>query len=796
MFSLCLTVAATSAALPELRPVGKGLVTADGKVVTLRGVNLGNWLLLEPWMFGLDQSDAPGGFPDQATILSVLTDRFGPERTHELMEVYRANWITPRDMAVIRSFGFNTVRLPFHYSLLEDDAQPMTLREDAFKWLDHAVAMADDAGLYMILDLHGVPGGQSIDAPTGQVDQNRLWTDRLAQERTIWLWSQLAERYRDHPTVVAYDVVNEPFGDFKTDISPIMADLFGRLHDAIRAVDAHTLIYAPGTLQGIAFYGDPSDRGWSNVGFTEHAYPGLFGWGETSLHGHARFLKQSVAGKTREIDAMGVPYLVGEFNVVFDHVGGPDLMREYFDTYNGQGWGATMWSYKIVKPTPGIEDSNWYMVSNDVSFDMNDLRTVDEAVLRERFESLGTMPLAVDEALREALTETEPGRVPLPELDVVFEAPDQTVPGWVIRDIGGATPGGLAVMDDGRWSVWGGGTDIFAARDDFRFIHAPASADAALWTRLDEMDATDRYAKAGLMLREDASPDAPHALLHALPDGRVVFAQRRERGGLTEEQTLAISGFPVGLGLERDGDEIVLHYTDAEGQWRSTHRPGPAFEEGSVGLAVLAHDQSVLCRAVFAAPSFDDRPLVQRLSTDIATDNLAQNPSFETVEHAQTAPDRAKHWNRWGHWINRQEGWTPIRSDETILAYHHWRIESADNSGVWQDVTGLTPGQTYELEVFGNLDPGQAGGRAPASVELRLETPRPDGTVLTLATRGYPAEDLATGEAWSRLTLSAEATDPTMRVLLIVYPSDDGPRDGALKFDDVSLRTAAPQEPQ
>lgn len=800
-FASAMTISsfANAGSLAPLTVNGKHLVTPTGEVVTLRGVNTGNWLLLEPWMWGLQQSHAADGFADQATIFEVLDERFGESRADELMDIYRENWMTPRDFEIIKSFGFNVVRLPFHYSILEDPDNPGQLREDAFKWIDRGIEMSQDAGMYVILDLHGVPGGQSIDAPTGQVDQNKLWDSADYQDRTVALWAALAKRYAGHPVVAAYDVVNEPFGDFQVNISPVMKDLFGRLHDTIREFDADTLIYAPGTLQGIAFYGDPADQGWTNVGFTEHTYPGLFGWGEASLAGHARFLTQWIGGKARMIDSMDVPYFVGEFNVVFDHVGGAQLMRTYFDTYNAQGWAATMWSYKITKASPGIEDSNWYMVTNAESFDMTDLRTVDDQTLEARFRSLGHMPLAIDDDLRGALTDYEAAAMALPKVDAVFEAPDQTASGWTATDIGGATPGGLELLADGRWRVSGGGIDVFNDHDDFRLVHQDASKNSKLWTRLDAMGVTDRYAKAGLMLRETTDVDSPHALLHALPDGRVVFAERRTRGGNTAEQTLAISGFPVGLGMERDGDELVLHFTGSDGQWQSTRVPGTGFTDGLIGLAVLAHDEAALCEAVFATPSTTTPTSAIQLNTKAASDNLLLNASFETVQDATTDADQAKNWNRWGQWLNRQEGWSPVRSGNSIQAYHHWEISSGDNSGIWQDLSGLARGTTYEFEVYANLDAGQAGKAAPGSVELRLEAPQADGSVLTLASSSYPAKDIATGDGWSRLTLTGEATGGSARVLLIVYPAEEGPRDGALKFDDASLRaleTSGPVEPE
>lgn len=791
-FASSTSLANNTPTLSPLRVIGPDLVDESDEVVLLRGVNLGNWLLLEPWMFGLNQSKDPGGFPDQASILRLLRDRFGEDRADELIDTYRANWVLPRDMEIIKSFGFNAIRLPIHYSLLEDDSRPMQLRPDAFKWIDRGVEMAADEGLYVILDLHGVPGGQSIDAPTGEIDRNELWTDSQAQSRTVWLWSKIAERYADHPSVAAYDVVNEPFGDFSTNISPIMKRLFGEIHDAIRNVDPDTLIYAPGTLQGIAFYGNPADMGWQNVGFTEHAYPGLFGWGEPTVSEHARFVAQWVGDRERLLDGWGVPFLIGEFNPVFDHVGGDALTRAYFDLYNNLGWGATMWAYKTVKARPGVEPSNWYLVTNDEPFPLNDLNTVDFNELQRRFEQLGSMPLAIDDPLRQRMTaESSDQSINLPRVVATFEAPETTVDGWTRTDVGDASTGGLEVGrgDHGeeRWRLWGGGLDVFGRQDGFSYLHADASPDRGVWTVLHALRATDRYAKAGLMWRKDISEDAAHGFLHAFPDGRVVFATRDVRGGLTAEQTLSVSGLPVGLGMQQDGEEVVLSYTDSAGQWQTQRHPAPVESGGQIGLAVLAHDEAALSFGDFDPPTMQGPPAV-RLA-DGSGENLLRNPSFEEPKAPTNAADEARDWNRWGAWLNREVSWTPARDGEAIMAYHHWRIDEPDNAGSWQDVTGLDDRARYTLTVHANVDRGDADEREGIadSVELRLEAPDAEGRMLRLGSRTYAAHELATGKDWSRLNVSAPSVGSTMRALIIVNPSDRSPRHGAIKFDEASL---------
>ena len=94
------------------------------------------------WM--LDQK-----LPDQYTFESILEDRFGKEKKQELMEVYRENWIKENDFKIIKSFGMNTVRIPFQYTILMDPDRPYELKNNAWYWLDKAVEWAENNGLYV-----------------------------------------------------------------------------------------------------------------------------------------------------------------------------------------------------------------------------------------------------------------------------------------------------------------------------------------------------------------------------------------------------------------------------------------------------------------------------------------------------------------------------------------------------------------------------------------------------------------------------------------------------------------------
>lgn len=584
--------------LPLLSVRNGRFVDPQGQPVLLRGCNLGTWLLLEMWMLDL--------FPnhDQHDWETLLTRRFGEVRKDELMDAHRLNFIGPRDFGIIRSFGFNCVRVPFEYRLLEDDRQPMTLKPDAFRWLDRAVALAEEAGIYVILDLHGAPGRQSSDHTTGQAGQNRLWSDPACQERTVWLWKEIAARYRDSTTVVAYDLLNEPFGDGTTaDHLPALSDLMGRLYREVRDIDDRHIILIAGARQGLDHYGNPADRGWTNMAFTEHYYPGLFG-DVATMETHARFIGQQIPVRAARLAAQQVPLLVGEFNVVFQNLQAPALMRRYYDEYAARGWAATMWSYKLLHRRGGAGGDFWGMVANRDPLPQIDLATSTFAELQAFFAWLGTSPLAVNEALRHQLTTDRPDPVPLTAYRMMRDAPArEPVPGWQADDIGGSRTGGQRRLAGQSIEVYGGGSDIWRQRDQFRLVWQEAQGDLRLTARLDRLDDTSAHAKAGLMLRGSRDPGAPHVLIHAFPDGRILLGWRNRAGAFMEERELARAKLPLHLSLERQNGLLQVGYSQDGRTWKKEPLPdlNGLPDQCLAGLAVLAHaENEALTTAAFS----------------------------------------------------------------------------------------------------------------------------------------------------------------------------------------------------
>lgn len=148
--------------------------------------------------------------------------------------VYMSNNHGMEDFQRVAAMGLNVVRLNLTYKLLENDAQPYVYLERGFEYIDQHIVAARNAGVYLILSMMGPPGGYQSYGYTGT-----FWdTGSPYQDRLISLWQAIAERYKDEPWVVAYDLINEPSPNSNAQYIAYIEDLVA----AIRLVDQNHLL--------------------------------------------------------------------------------------------------------------------------------------------------------------------------------------------------------------------------------------------------------------------------------------------------------------------------------------------------------------------------------------------------------------------------------------------------------------------------------------------------------------------------------------------------------------------------
>lgn len=155
---------------------------------------------------------------DEFTVRNNLSRRFGETSTNELYAAFQDNWITSEDIQNIAAMNMNFVRVPVYwmdFALIDG-----TIRTDnynGFHKLDWVIDQCAENNIYVLIDMHGAPGGANGWASSGQA--GTIPTELFAGNPNVVAWNQqllttiwevIATRYRDNPTVGAYGLLNEP----------------------------------------------------------------------------------------------------------------------------------------------------------------------------------------------------------------------------------------------------------------------------------------------------------------------------------------------------------------------------------------------------------------------------------------------------------------------------------------------------------------------------------------------------------------------------------------------------------
>lgn len=240
----------------------KQIVDAAGKPLAVRAINLGNWLVPEGYMWLFQ-----GGPQSPTEIRALLLELLGPDESAAFWQKYRENYVSRDDIALLHKAGFNAVRVPLHYSLFESDDA------DGFKLLDQLIVWCRAEDLYVVLDMHVAPGGQTGTNIDDSAGYPWLYQSREAQEHLIAVWRRLAGRYRDEQTVLGYDLLNEPIPTYPSlkALNPFLEPLYKSLSGEIRKVDIHHILFLGGAQwdSNFSIFDKPFDP---NVAYTFHKY--------------------------------------------------------------------------------------------------------------------------------------------------------------------------------------------------------------------------------------------------------------------------------------------------------------------------------------------------------------------------------------------------------------------------------------------------------------------------------------------------------------------------------------------
>lgn len=315
----------------------------------LKGVNLGGWLLMEGYILhsrNIAEHKFKKSFKKVNESQALL----------EFERLFRENFIQKEDFKRIASFGAKIIRLPFNARLIEE--KPFSYNTKNFIYLDRAFQWAKDCSLKIILDLHAACGAQNCDWHSDSAGAALLWEKDSYRQRTYKLWEVIAERYRQDPSLYAYDILNEPVLGNKN--IGILKEFYKNCIRHIRCIDKRTIIYLEGALwaQEINFLEPLLD---DNIGVSIHAYQPLnFVFNFSPFQKYPGKIDGALWNKKRLFEHLK-PYhefalknkvrmFAGEFGINWrgGYYGETAWLNDMLDIFDDFGFDYTYWTYKAI----------------------------------------------------------------------------------------------------------------------------------------------------------------------------------------------------------------------------------------------------------------------------------------------------------------------------------------------------------------------------------------------------------------------------------------------------------------
>jgi len=302
-----------------------------------RGVNLGGWLVIEPWI-------TPSLFDNTGDnrIVDELTFGQYQERTAALstLQNHWETWITEADFSAIAGAGLNHVRLPIGYWAFDvSGGEPYI--QGQLPYLTKAVNWASAHGLKLIVDLHGAPGSQNGFDNSGHRIPSPEWQNSQSNiDRTNAVIKQIAGMFKDSTAVVPVIApLNEPAGFVGGKMLDVTKQYWRDSYQNIRypfgtSQTSNTVVMIHDAFQPLSYWdGFMTPPNYDGVAMDTHIYQ-IFSVAENQMSD-----SQHISTACSSVSSFDIWLIVGEWtpaaNDCAKYLNGRGVGSRYDGTYPG-----------------------------------------------------------------------------------------------------------------------------------------------------------------------------------------------------------------------------------------------------------------------------------------------------------------------------------------------------------------------------------------------------------------------------------------------------------------------------
>jgi regulation of enolase protein 1 (concanavalin A-like superfamily) len=320
---------------------------------------------------------------------------------------------------------------------------------------------------------------------------------------------------------------------------------------------------------------------------------------------------------------------------------------------------------------------------------------------------------AITSSAQAVVTVTTPAPEPEPEPEPEPVPEPEVLPSpWTAQDIGAVGAPGSGRAASGTFTLAGAGADIWNGADAFHYVWQPLSGDADVVARVSTIENVHAWVKAGVMIRERLTADAPHALMLVSPGKGLAFQRRRAAAGASTSTSGGAGTAPAWVKLERRGNTITAYRSDDGISWAlvgsdTFTMPDTVY----VGLVVSSHVYGRLATA-----AFDNVAITPRGGGPAAPPNAA--PVVELTSPVAGAPFTAPATIAVAATASDPDGSVTrveFYAGSTLIG----SSAAAPFSASWSNV----PAGTYTLTARAVDDGGAIAVSAPVSVTVTAPVP-------------------------------------------------------------------------
>ncbi|MHC4520076.1 MAG: DUF1349 domain-containing protein, partial [Planctomycetota bacterium] len=234
-------------------------------------------------------------------------------------------------------------------------------------------------------------------------------------------------------------------------------------------------------------------------------------------------------------------------------------------------------------------------------------------------------------------------------------------------------PVSLVERADGSMVIGAGGADIWGGSDEFRFVYKELSGDGSIVARVDSLERSDAWAKAGVMIRETLNPASIHAMVVVTPDNGVSFQRRTTTSAASASDDAPGPVAPYWVKLTRVNRTFTAQHSTDGVNWIDLPAAEPVeipmIGTVYIGLAVTSHNSSAMTTAEFSNVS--------------TTGNVTGSWQAEAIGAEQPANDPAPVYVAVEDGAGRVAVVTHPDPEATVVSqWQAWQIPFADFTGV------------------------------------------------------------------------------------------------------------------